>query len=559
MFREGGLYKFQGTQNSETNPYNLTNPTPNAQTTNTVGPNQTPAFNRYNPKATSGSNFAAFTEMKKRGLVTGNYNPTQSYDMSNTNNTTTTNTNTNTQNQNQGNTNQGGYPTAPGPMRQIFDMFNPIKKDFTWLSQRGPATFDGRVVSGTTNATVAGENTNLSQDQINAMTGQKPQAGYIPTFKYTKKGPFWNREKTLTVSGEWYDPNNPNAGKSQAGSGTTQNNVTANTGTTSTAQVNGAGPSQPRKSVASQYGFSEEEWDNMSWRDQTDAMNAIDDQTPAPTRPITVGAGSLQSNPNNSPVSSDNPYVQDAKAAAEGKGLFDPNSVNIPGNNPRPNMAFPQNQPGAPVNEQGVIRRQYGGYMPEYMAYGGYMPSYQGGGPNAGSGPFDPNNNSMANGNIGPCSEEQTLNAAPGDPCYNEGYSKGLPKSFSTTYDVKDAYSFKGREASNLKNLLGFGAKKLDSMRNTNYNEDYLADNTTSDNREMANELDYAGGYSGLNQRIMTKGQGAGSTGFNRVVGDAAFVKKGGELKYQRGGVYDLTQEEIGKILAAGGQIKFIK
>ena len=56
----------------------------------------------------------------------------------------------------------------------------------------------------------------------------------------------------------------------------------------------------------------------------------------------------------------------------------------------------------------------------------------------------------------------------------------------------------------------------------------------------------------------MSKGQGAGSTGFNSVVGNAAFVKKGGQLNYQRGEVYDLTQEEIGKILAAGGQLEFI-
>ena len=577
MFREGGLYKFQGTQNSETNPYNLTNPTPNAQTTNTVGPNQTPAFNRYNPKATSASNFAAFTEMKKRGLVTGNYNPTQSYDMSNTNNTTTTNTNTNTQNQNQGNTNQGGYPTAPSPMRQIFDMFNPIKKDFTWLSQRGPATFGG-------NKYMPQQGTQTQGTPGQGQTGT-PQAGYIPTFKYTKKGPFWNREKTLTVSGEWYDPNNPNAGKSQPGSGNTQNNVSTNnanpsnwhapmvlpgdenkgatnTGTTASdaSATSSTAPEQPRKTQAERYGFDQETWENMSWRDQTDAMNAIEDQTPAPTRPITVGAGSLQSNPNTSPVDSDNPYVQDAKAAAEGKGLFDPNSVNIPGNNPRPNMAFPQNQPGAPVNEQGVIRRQYGGYMPEYMAYGGYMPSYQGGGPNAGSGPFDPNNNSMANGSIGPCSEEQTLNAAPGDPCYNEGYSKGkgTPQDFSVQYDINDAKTLDLKATSRLKNLAGFGLRANAGRKEMNYNKDYLADNTTSDNREAANELDYTGGYSGLNQRIMSK-SGAGATGFNRVVGEAAFVKRGGELKYQKGGVYDLTQEEIGQILAAGGQIKFIK
>lgn len=577
MFRNGGLYKFQGTQNSETNPYNLTNPIPNAQTTNTVGQYQTPAFNRYNPKATSASNFAAFDQMRRAGLIQGNYDPTKTYDLEKTQQQNQSQNQNQNQNQNQ---TQGGYPTAPRPMRQIFDMFNPIKKDFTWLSQRDyPRTADGQIYNP------QGQGQNQGQGQGTPGQGQTgtPQAGYIPTFKYTKKGPFWNREKTLTVSGEWYDPNNPNAGKSQAGSGSTQNNVTANnanpsnwhapmvlpgdenkgaanTGTTSTAQVNGAGPSQPRKTQAERYGFDQETWENMSWRDQTDAMNAIEDQTPAPTRPITVGAGSLQSNPNTSPVDSDNPYVQDAKAAAEGKGLFDPNSVNIPGNNPRPNMAFPQNQPGAPVNEQGVIRRQYGGYMPEYMAYGGYMPSYQGGGPNAGSGPFDPNNNSMANGSIGPCSEEQTLNAAPGDPCYNEGYSKGkgTPQDFSVQYDINDAKTLDLKATSRLKNLAGFGLRANAGRKEMNYNQDYLADNTTSDNREAANELDYTGGYSGLNQRIMSK-SGAGATGFNRVVGEAAFVKRGGELKYQRGGVYDLTQEEIGQILAAGGQIKFIK
>jgi hypothetical protein len=162
-----------------------------------------------------------------------------------------------------------------------------------------------------------------------------------------------------------------------------QDGTTAGANSTITANnqdnVNSTGSSKPTVPVNEQMGVDKESWDSMSWQDQTDMMNAVEDQTPAPTRPITVGAGSLQSNPNNSPVDSDNPYVQDAKAAAEGKGFFDPNSVNIPGNNPRPNMAFPQNQPGGPLNEQGIIRREYGGYIPEYMAYGGYMPEAKSG------------------------------------------------------------------------------------------------------------------------------------------------------------------------------------
>ena len=66
------------------------------------------------------------------------------------------------------------------------------------------------------------------------------------------------------------------------------------------------------------------------------------------------------------------------------------------------------------------------------------------------------------------------------------------------------------------------------------------------------------GGVGGLDQRIGSKGQGRGNTAFKSVVGTDGYGKEGGELKYKKGGVYDLTQEEIGKILAAGGQIKFL-
>jgi hypothetical protein len=570
MFRNGGLYKFAGPNDSETNPYNLTNPTPNAQTTNTVGPYQTPAFNRYNSKATSASNFAAFDQMKRAGLIQGNYDPTKTYDLEKTQQQNQN------QNQNQNQT-QGGYPTAPSPMRQIFDMFNPIKKDFTYLTQRDYArTADGQIYNPQGQGQNQGQGQGTTtQDQTQGQTNPA-KAGYYYDVTRTKKGPFWKRENTLTLKGKWIDPNNPNAGAAQPGSGNTQNNVstnnaapnnwhapmvlpgtetqTANTATTTpyVSTTSSTTPEPPRKSTAEKYGFDEETWSNMSWRDQTDAQNAIEDQSKAPTRPITVGAESMQRNPE---AKGYNPMFMGSGTLNQGAAPAD-NAAPAQ----RPNISFPQNQSGPPVNEQGIIRRQYGGYMPEYMAYGGYMPSYQGGGTNAGSGPFDPNVSGIADGGIGPCTEQQVLNAAPGDPCYNEGYSKGqgTPQDFEVSYDVKNAYSLRPKAISNIKNLAGFGLRANAGRKEMNYNKDYLADNTTSDNKEAANELDYTGGYSGLNQRIMSK-SGAGATGFNRVVGEAAFVKRGGELKYQKGGVYDLTQEEIGQILAAGGQIKFIK
>ena len=123
---------------------------------------------------------------------------------------------------------------------------------------------------------------------------------------------------------------------------------------------------------------------------------------------------------------------------------------------------------------------------------------------------------------------------------------------------MKKARTLNTKGIANIMGAAGAGIQGISRTLDNNYQDDYLNSRTTADNREPINQLDFRGGYSGLNQRIMSKGQGAGSTGFNSVVGNAAFVKRGGQLGYQKGGEYDLTQEEIGRILAAGGQIKFI-
>ena len=209
-----------------------------------------------------------------------------------------------------------------------------------------------------------------------------------------------------------------------------------------------------------------------------------------------------------------------------------------------------------------LVNKQYGG-TPEYMAYGGYMPTFDPGGQFSGTGPSDPNSNSqrggMGQGLTGPCTEFEVQD--PNSPCYDPNYKPGVletPKDFTTKYDIETARTFDPDAALNLKKAGAYGIEKGAAINENIYNQTYLNNNTTSDNRMASNQKDFSGGYSGLNQRIMSKGQGAGSTGFNRVVGDAAFVKKGGELNFKEGGVYDLTQEQIGKILAAGGQIKFI-
>jgi hypothetical protein len=174
-------------------------------------------------------------------------------------------------------------------------------------------------------------------------------------------------------------------------------------------------------------------------------------------------------------------------------------------------------------------------------------------------GPFDPNNTSIATGGVGPCTEEAVMNAKPGDPCYNEAYvDSNTPQDFTAEYDINKARTLNLTGVANLGAAAGYAAQGIGQTMENIYDENYLNELTGSDNRDVLTYTPTRGGYSGLDQRIGSKGQGRGSTGFNRVVGTDAFTKEGGELKYKKGGVYDLTQEEIGKILAAGGQIKFL-
>lgn len=527
MFREGGLYEYDGEENSQVyNPkdYPITNPGP-PQPLNQY---QTPAYKRYNSNATAQSNFAAYNEMKQRGLVTGNYNPTQTYDMSNTNNTTTTNTNTQNQRQNQGNYYPQAYPTAPNPFQQVKDMFSIFKKnpetgknyDFTWMSQNGPArTLDGNIWQPP--GQTQGQTTTQGQTNQGAGTNQTnpKQAGYMYDYKY-EKGPWWSGKKTMTMTGRWVDPNNPNAGKTTStnpmadGKGPVLNPNTTTTNTTNT----GVQPNGTRYVQGMTIG-----------KDQMLKTN-----TDANGNPMGIDSkGRLVSS--KAPAGSTTPTTTTAPITTA---------------------------PG--VGTDGFVSEGEEMNPPVGFAYGGYVPEFQFAGQfNTSSGPFNPSGTTqvggIGQGLTGPCTEAEVQD--PNSPCYDPNYKPGgtgTPQDFEVSYDVKKARTLNTKGIANIMGAVGNSIQGLSAINQNIYNDDYLNSRTTADNREPSNELDYRGGYSGLNQRIMSKGQGAGSTGFNSVVGNAAFVKKGGQLNYQRGEVYDLTQEEIGRILAAGGQLKFI-
>jgi hypothetical protein len=195
----------------------------------------------------------------------------------------------------------------------------------------------------------------------------------------------------------------------------------------------------------------------------------------------------------------------------------------------------------------------------EKKQFGGYMPTFDPGGQFSGVGPFDPNNTSIATGGVGPCTEEAVKNAKPGDPCYNEAYvDSNTPQDFTAEYDINKARTLNLTGVANLGAAAGYAAQGIGQTMENIYDENYLNELTGSENRDVLAYTPIRGGVGGLDQRIGSKGQGRGNTAFKSEVGANAYGKKGGELKYKKGGVYDLTQEEIGKILAAGGQIKFL-
>lgn len=564
MFRNGGLYKFDGENNSQVEPqWTVSNP----PAPSGVNQYQTPAFNRDNPNATATSNFAAYNEMKKRGLVQGTYDPTKSYDMSNMQNQNkTTTTTTNTQNQTYtGYNTRGGYPTAPSPWEQILGKFLPYKKDFKWLSQKDyPRTADGQIYNPNTQTVQQGPSQTQTQTQ-QGQPGTQGQPGSLPAGYYydmtsTKKGPFWKREHTLSLKGKWYDPNNPNA-NTAAGSGNTQSNQ-FNNGKGPTLDAAGPGTSnftesadgksamsytvadnnrtgQPNATNAKDYyGYTDDYWNSLSRRQKKWEKNSMrTEQEYDLEKEINSNQANTQTGPTNTSSTTPTPQIQPQPNQGIGADRFVSEKEEM------------TNAPGF----------AYGGYVPEYMAYGGYMPAYQGGGANAGTGPFDPNDTGIAGGGIGPCTEEQVLKAGPGDPCYNSNYSKGTPKDFSVDYDVEQAGTLQLGNIANLGQLTGEGAQMISGINEDLYNKDFMYDNIADSlNRQPTSYTPIRGGYL-QSGRIGSKGQGRGSTGFKSVVGTDAFTKEGGELKFRQGGVYDLTQEEIGQILAAGGQIKFIK
>lgn len=390
-----------------------------------------------------------------------------------------------------------GYPTALPIKNQIWNALGKNLKVFN--KDFTWASQDGPLRDG------SGNPISMPNSFSNAT---KDQAGFVQDYKY-EKGPWWKGNKqSLEVKNRYFDPKNP--------TGST-NSFADGKGPVANPAASGANPSAP--------GVSSDAQDVKKFQDSQTAQGKVwDDQK---QRWVNSGYNPTATSPGYSGYNAD----------SEGNNI--PDYL-------QPGVMSGSNPATKPVGPT----LAYGGYMD----FGGYVPEFDPGGQFDGTGPFDPNDSGIAGGGTGPCTEEQVKNAKLGDPCYNEAYSNKIPQDFTAKYKLNDAKTMNTAAIANIGQVAGLATQGVSDLQNNIYNQDYFNSNISySGNRVPTTYTDNAGGVSGQDQR------GVGAPRFTGVVGANAYSKKGGELSYQKGGVYDLSQEEIGQILAAGGQIKFIK
>ena len=360
--------------------------------------------------------------------------------------------------------------------------------------------------AGTTTDTKTGTNTTTTETQ---------GPGNMPGYEPGAAGPGlsgFNADSNGNQIPDYLEAENPQDGTTAGANSTITTNDQSN--------VNSTGSSQSRVPVNEQMGVDKESWDSMSWQDQTDMMNAVGDQSKAPTRPITVGAGNTNTGTNTSATGSANPFSGNAFGTA---------STGVTGQ--KPNIAFPQNQPGGPLNEQGVIRREYGGYVPEYMAYGGYMPMAKPGIVVDKAEFSDPNL-------IRRTVEQSAYTFNPGQ--FATDLFSGPTSLTGLLTNTKNAIS----EERNILNPQRIRNRTSDAATaNTGQSGFGSAERKGSDLMASGNETQY------------------GSTPGKQGYEGGLYGKKGGSMntQYAKGKVYSLTMDQIKAIEAAGGKVEYIK
>lgn len=155
----------------------------------------------------------------------------------------------------------------------------------------------------------------------------------------------------------------------------------------------------------------------------------------------------------------------------------------------------------------------------------------------------------------GPCEEKDVLD--PASPCYDAKYAEQKanpkPQDFTASYDLNTARTLDPSKLANAGIAAGRLAQGLEGLNKNQYSENWNMGNlASSDSRESTSYLDMAGGYSGQTQRHL------GAPRFTGVVGQNSFAKYGGATTYEEGGTYEMSEKELLKFMAEGGQLEFI-
>ena len=155
----------------------------------------------------------------------------------------------------------------------------------------------------------------------------------------------------------------------------------------------------------------------------------------------------------------------------------------------------------------------------------------------------------------GPCEEKDVLD--PASPCYDAKYAEQKanpkPQDFTVGYDLNTARTLDTNAIANAGIAGGRIVQGLDRLNQNQYTENRNMGNVaSSDSKESTSYLDITGGVSGQNQRHV------GAPGFTGIVGQNAFAKYGGATTYEEGGTYNMSQKELLKFMAEGGQLEFI-
>lgn len=549
-YEYGGLYEAQ--DGYTVNPLDV-NGKPIAGPNNFDPSRMSPSFQRYNSNATAESNKASFDEMKARGIINGEYNSNQTYDMSNTNRKeyvgqplSQPNTNTNFS---QGDGMGGpdpfygrqpqGYQQFQGYQPRIGNRFNFLQKDFSYLSP---------YAAGNTR-----KNGNLSIDPNTLMAASMQniqKSGLIPyqhTFsKKRKTDGNWferklgfNKDKVHTI--DFMRPDGTSVNGKEPQYGPDKDGYKFPNSNAPTKNL----PAGPGRS-----GYDADS-DGNGMPDYLQKPNPQDGSVENTRQPNATG-----------PLSNEELFKSQGKS-------FDPISKKwLTADQLKTSNMLNFKGPSAPtIDQSGVLKNQidsrgilnykeYGGYnnydqMQYAMNLGGYLQSFDPGGTtnNTAVGLKKTELPLWITDPIKVASDPNLLKEKTFDPLdYNQdGVVNELdrdPNKESLSFTEEDAKTF---DPNKLRNLGMFVGSKA-----VNYLDQI------DSNKKIAEQTKKQMFDTGFAQQRTYTGKWDQNSGTQNKMGFENYSKKGGAISFKENKEYDLTMSQIQKMLKEGYKIEFI-